>query len=365
MSGNPSVPDTAEGTPTKPKPRVVGVRKRGSGRAAGSQVAQPAQTTSLMPPKPPPLASAAGASPSGPISVASGSLESSNNTTTESSQSNTQATESSTLPKTTRKPASTTLQKFHSVMAMFGSKKGLTFPDFMEMLLNQETPLNDSERSMLSSWLQGSSRTGTRPPEIVSAMFLHRFSRHFQEGKLRHSTFSTLAPQPHSPLYLDKYPHQAVLLPPLSSPAELFSAREGLEELFVRATMAIVDYEAELLCAPKDGLPRGADVTWDIFDSYSLEKEQAKVQATAPVSWAIASTLAFNRDLDTPPGNTEVSAIPHEAQSHNDTAESTEPPLENKSERTRNPALVSSSSECAMQCTYLIHRACSCPSSCS
>lgn len=102
----------------------------------------------------------------------------------------------------------------------------------------------------------------------------------------------------------------------------MFSACEGLEELFVCGTMAIVDYKTEMLCAPKGGLPRGANVAWGTFDSYSLANGQANVQATAPVSWAIASTLAFNRDLDALPAGLEASATPPEVPSNDEGSKS-------------------------------------------
>ncbi|KAG9080419.1 hypothetical protein FRC06_006609 [Ceratobasidium sp. 370] len=164
-----------------------------------------------------------------------------------------------------RRPPKTRTNKFHKVMAMFGSKTGFTLAEFFQLLFDPKTELTSSETAMLSAWLQGRTKSGIRPVELVASMHLHPLSITFKNGKLRHSTFTELAPQAHTALYLDKYPHLANLLPSPSSPSNHFNAREGLEELFAWATLGTVDLEAERLCVPESGLARGSNATWDLF----------------------------------------------------------------------------------------------------
>ncbi|KAF8601732.1 hypothetical protein BDV93DRAFT_509786 [Ceratobasidium sp. AG-I] len=269
MSGSPGT----SGEPEPSPPRVLGTRRRRTGKAS-----TPA-TIALAP------------SHDAEISTVTEPIASSSNP----SQSTAQAG---------RSAASTSLDKFHNVMQHFGSKKGITLGGFMQTLLDPSTELSRSETAMLSSWLKGQTEPGTRPVEITDAIYCHKFSRTFEGGKLRHGSFVGLGPPTHSPKYLDKYPHHATLLPPASGIDELYNGREGLEELFSRGTLAIVDREADLLCEPGDaGLPRGQGVTWSIFEAFSLFNEKEKIKRLAPVTWSILSTMTFSRSRDTLPAS--------------------------------------------------------------
>ncbi|KAG8681112.1 hypothetical protein FRC09_017752 [Ceratobasidium sp. 395] len=194
------------------------------------------------------------------------------------------ATDNTDTSNQQRQPPRMQLDQFHGVMSLFGRGPGFTLGEFFQFLLDPETALTESESATLTSWFKGRTKTGLSPVDTVAAMYLHPKSRTFTNGQLRHSDFTDLAPQSDTPLYLDKYPHKAKLLPSSSSYRERFKAREGLEELFARSTLAIVDMEAEKLCSPETGLSRGAGVTWDMFSTYSLAKEHPIVQKQAPVS---------------------------------------------------------------------------------
>ncbi|KAG9077862.1 hypothetical protein FS749_010195 [Ceratobasidium sp. UAMH 11750] len=240
-----------------------------------------------------------------------------------------------------RRPPKTRANKFHDIMAMFGSKTGFTLAEFFQLLFDPKTELTNSETAMLSAWLQGGTKSGIRPVELVTNMYQHPLSITFENGKLRHSTFTELAPQAQTALHLDKYPHSANLLPSPSSSPHHFNAREGLEELFARATLGTVDLEAERLCAPESGLSRGSNVTWDVFGAYSLASEQSVIQEHAPVSWAIASTLAWNRNREWKPPVTveEVSPMDHDANTPATSQPAMAPSSTASSERARNPVL--------------------------
>ncbi|KAG9074629.1 hypothetical protein FS749_013783 [Ceratobasidium sp. UAMH 11750] len=238
-----------------------------------------------------------------------------------------------------RQSPRTQIEKFHEVMDSFGQKARFTLGDFFQFLFNPDTKLTRSETNMLSAWLKGTATSGFRPVQAVAAMYLHPLSRTFDNGKLRHSDFATLAPQPETPLFLDKYPHKAELLPPTPSPCERWNAREGLEELFARSTLAIVDFEAEKLCSPETGLSRGANVTWEIFAAYSLANEHSLVRNNAPVSWAIASTLAWNRKRAWKPDTITESVVDVEPNTSSAPNPVAAPPSTGFSDRARNPIL--------------------------
>ncbi|KEP49079.1 hypothetical protein V565_108710 [Rhizoctonia solani 123E] len=118
--------------------------------------------------------------------------------------------------------------------------------------------------------------------------------------KVDRASFKNLAPPVNSPEFVDKYPSKATYLPEEPEPGmgALFNARQGLEEWMVRGTLAIVDREAAKLCEPNTGLPRGVGANWNTFDSFSLEQNQKRIMAMAPVIWILLSTVAFNRQSD-------------------------------------------------------------------
>ncbi|KAG9092764.1 hypothetical protein FS749_015455 [Ceratobasidium sp. UAMH 11750] len=238
-----------------------------------------------------------------------------------------------------RRPPKTRANKFHDVMAMFGSKTGFTLAEFFQLLFDPKTELTNSETAMLSAWLQGGTKSGIRPVELVANMYQHPLSITFENGKLRHSTFTELAPQSQTALYLDKYPRSADLLPSPSSSPHHFNAREGLEELFARATLGTVDLEAERLCAPESGLSRGYNATWDVFGAYSLASEQSTIQEHAPVSWAIASTLAWNRSREWKPPVTIEEEPLMDQNADTPVTPALAPTSTASSERARNPVL--------------------------
>ncbi|KAG8753206.1 hypothetical protein FRC12_011652 [Ceratobasidium sp. 428] len=95
-------------------------------------------------------------------------------------------------------------------MSLFGRGPGFTLGEFFQFLLDPETALTESESAMLTSWLEGRTNTGFIPVDTVAVI-----------------NFTDLAPQSDTPLYLDKYPHKAKILPSSSSYRERFTAREG------------------------------------------------------------------------------------------------------------------------------------------
>ncbi|KAG8769276.1 hypothetical protein FRC12_005057 [Ceratobasidium sp. 428] len=319
----------------RPAPPVRSTRKRRTGRAAESQAAATTPDVLESPERAPAACLSCGCSTGGVHPTSEPLNPSGSQSTTQDSA----VAESSTTGSKRKSPQNTS-EKFHAVMALLGSKNHFTLGDFFECLFAERETLTDSERTQLSAWLKGRTKSGYRPVEAVVAMYQHSLSLRFSGGKLEHSDFSELAPQDNKPLFLDKYPRSANLLPPASSSPEHFSAREGLEELFARSTLAIVDLEAEKLCAKETGLSRGANTTWDLLLNYSLAREHSVVQNQAPVSWAIASTMAWSRKREWKPS--EVTQDLEDVESDDEPASQEAPipvPRTGASDRARNPVL--------------------------
>lgn len=209
-----------------------------------------------------------------------------------------------------RAPRRDRLQKTKDVLAQFSSKNDFTLGDFLQCLLDPATtadPKNDSCRQALSKWLKGGTKPGTCPAEIIDTMYRHPYSYHFDNKHLRHASFHNLSPPNASPAYLDQHPQDNSLLPLVpnvpsdgsSSEIEnplLYNAREGLEELMARGTLSIIDREASNLCDASTGLRRGTNPDWDEFEDYTLEGQQDRMRTLAPVTWAVLSAIAYNRD---------------------------------------------------------------------
>ncbi|EUC55971.1 hypothetical protein RSOL_149460, partial [Rhizoctonia solani AG-3 Rhs1AP] len=169
--------------------------------------------------------------------------------------------------------------------------------DFLQHLLDPETfnQLEADQADRLRRWLCGETRKGTRPAEIVDAMYRHPAGLHRNQSQhLRHPLFTDRTPPTYPPSFANSKPQKSSLLPPFEDlNSNRINSREGLEEWMVRGTLIQVEREAEALADNEGRLARGAGMTWELLDNTSNLDQRHTMQTVAPVIWAIMSTIAF------------------------------------------------------------------------
>ncbi|KAG8696531.1 hypothetical protein FRC08_007089 [Ceratobasidium sp. 394] len=194
---------------------------------------------------------------------------------------------------------STKLDKTKYILEYFGQHDKYKLGDFLETLFDPDTleHLENNQKTALTRWLTGGTRKGTRPAEIVDAIYRHPSGIHREDNVLARADFSDLAPPPHPPSFAGRHPQQVSLLPPGEALDKTqVNSRQGLEQLMVRGTLNLVDQEAHRLADANLGLPRGAGITWSDIDSLSRSDYETSIRNLAPVIWGIFSTIVFNRD---------------------------------------------------------------------
>ncbi|KAF8603103.1 hypothetical protein BDV93DRAFT_508619 [Ceratobasidium sp. AG-I] len=198
------------------------------------------------------------------------------------------------------KPHLSNIEKALKVIEYFETQNKFGLGDFLQCIFDPATTesLTKDQCKSLASWFNGQTRVGTRPAEIVDAIYRHPYGIHRDHNILQRAAFSELSTPQHSPAHVSAHPRQASLLPSIgSTPSTSVNAREGLEELMVRGTLYLVEREAQVLTDPKDGLPRGANLTWSDVDGLSDNNYRQKLQQIAPVLWAILSTVVLSRSI--------------------------------------------------------------------
>jgi hypothetical protein len=63
----------------------------------------------------------------------------------------------------------------------------------------------------------------------------------------------------------------------------------------VRGTLHLVDREANISVNSDHGLKRSAGMSWDDLESISRDRQEQQIRTSAPVIWAILSTIASAR----------------------------------------------------------------------
>ncbi|KDN35385.1 hypothetical protein RSAG8_11606, partial [Rhizoctonia solani AG-8 WAC10335] len=192
------------------------------------------------------------------------------------------------------------IEKTEAIMNLLSNPedKRYRLGDFLEDIFNQETypKLSNASQTAVASWLKGFSRVGTRPAEIVDAIYRHPAGVTRDGPVVHRADFSNLTPPSKPPGYASMQPSEVSLLPttnnlePLGS--ERVNSRQGLEELMVRGTLHLVDREANVLTKLDNGLKRSAGMTWDDLENISRDEQEEKIQTSAPVIWAVLSTIA-------------------------------------------------------------------------
>ncbi|KAG8695646.1 hypothetical protein FRC08_007633 [Ceratobasidium sp. 394] len=196
---------------------------------------------------------------------------------------------------------STKEQKTAKVLQIFAESNRYNLGDFLAHILDPTAELEGASLTPVSYWLQGKTRAGTRPAEIVDAIYRHpdgfqRDRRH----QLSRPSFSDLTPPTHPPTFTNSHPADVSLLPVSqtgSLSADQTNSRQGLEEIMVRGTLCLVEREAQILADKDIGLMRGAGMTWDDVESLSQANQESAIRLQAPVIWTILSTIVLSRTV--------------------------------------------------------------------
>ncbi|KAG8780720.1 hypothetical protein FRC12_022648 [Ceratobasidium sp. 428] len=200
----------------------------------------------------------------------------------------------STTPSTPKKRRSR-LEKTQEIMDSLGEQDRYHLGDFLQHLFDRNTysKLSKPAQHALSKWLDGNTRAGTRPAEIVDAIYRHPSAISRPHNVLSRANFSDLSPP--TTLHASTSPEHISLLPPGAttlSPKRV-NAREGLEELMVRGTLNLVEHEAQLLTDPVTGLTRSAGITWDEIEQFNRQDQEQKIRIAAPLIWTILATITL------------------------------------------------------------------------
>lgn len=188
-----------------------------------------------------------------------------------------------------------------------GNRYGLG--DFLAFILKAETfdGLTGSRKGVVTRWIRSGSRPGSRPADIVDAIYRHPSAIQRDDNVVRQADFSDLKPPSEPPTFTAAHPRSVSLLPSVHpSNKERFNAREGVAEVMVRGTLCLVEQEAARLA--EGGLARGANLTWKDAEDQSKTDQRDEMHKLAPVIWAIFSTMALNRNGSQATGSDTVSA---------------------------------------------------------
>ncbi|KAG8729333.1 hypothetical protein FRC11_009015, partial [Ceratobasidium sp. 423] len=188
------------------------------------------------------------------------------------------------------------------LMHWLATKEKYGLGDFLASLFDPTTmsKLSHSAKISLSSWLRGNSRAGTRPAEVIDAIYRHPNGITRTNRTLNRAVFSRLASPTHPPTYANAHPQGISLLPGDGScdlTKQQTNSREGIEELMVRGTLYLVEREAQHLADSDTGLGRGANLTWDSIEGLSREDQEQSIRQSAPIIWTLFSTIALVRSI--------------------------------------------------------------------
>ncbi|KAG9086684.1 hypothetical protein FS749_003452 [Ceratobasidium sp. UAMH 11750] len=188
-------------------------------------------------------------------------------------------------------------QKTETILAYMAESNRYNLGDFLAHIFAPQPGLDPSALNSISYWLKGQSRAGTRPAEIVDAIYRHKDSiQRDEKHQVLRPSFSDLTPPIHPPWFINTQPQDVSLLPVSPDGAlstNRVNSREGLDELMVRGTLQLVEREAQLLADKDVGLMRSAGMTWDDIECLSRDNQEPAIRQQAPVIWAILSTIVL------------------------------------------------------------------------
>ncbi|KAG8739775.1 hypothetical protein FRC12_016204 [Ceratobasidium sp. 428] len=82
--------------------------------------------------------------------------------------------------------------KTEVIMSLINSYNRYTLGDFLETIFTSTSSLSKPAQTMVTRWLSGQTRTGTRPAEILDAMYRHPHSLKHDEKQTRVSQYKNL-----------------------------------------------------------------------------------------------------------------------------------------------------------------------------
>ncbi|EUC62070.1 hypothetical protein RSOL_412810 [Rhizoctonia solani AG-3 Rhs1AP] len=197
--------------------------------------------------------------------------------------------------------------KTAAIMKLLTEDRHYHLGDFLQDIFDpsKNEQLSNTAQSAVGFWLKGSSREGTRPAEIVDAIYRHPAGLDRDGSIVRRANFLDLTPPAKPPTFASTHPSETSLLPSRSGSeslkAEQVNSRQGLEELMVRGTLQLVDREANILTSSENGLKRSAGMSWDELENISRDEQEQQIRTSGPVIWAILSTIAFSRTRNSDP----------------------------------------------------------------
>ncbi|KAG8786821.1 hypothetical protein FRC12_016209 [Ceratobasidium sp. 428] len=199
-------------------------------------------------------------------------------------------------PSTPKKRRSR-LEKTQQITDSLGEQDRYHLGDFLQHLFDQNmySKLSKPSQHALSKWLEGNTQAGTRPAEIVDAIYQHPSAICCPHNVLSQANFSNLSPPTN--LHASTLPECVSFLPPgttVLSPKRV-NAWEGLEELMVRGTLDLLEREAQVLTDPATGLARSAGITWDEIEQFSQPDQEQRIRIAAPIIWTILTTITLAR----------------------------------------------------------------------
>ncbi|KAG9073944.1 hypothetical protein FS749_014542 [Ceratobasidium sp. UAMH 11750] len=110
-------------------------------------------------------------------------------------------------------------KKAEAIMQYFAESSKYTLGDFLAYIFDPNTKLDSSASKSVSFWLQGHTRAGTRPAEIVDLVYRHRDGiRRSTGNRLDRAHFSNLTPPTHPPSFASAHPQDVSLLPTMPKP---------------------------------------------------------------------------------------------------------------------------------------------------
>lgn len=155
----------------------------------------------------------------------------------------------------TSEPPQTYIDKTEAILAMIKGYNHYTLGDFLYIIFNFTQKLNQGSQRTVAKWLAGGSRAGTRPPEIIQAMYQHNYSLKHQDRKPLTANYKNLSlPQRPPASRSIRSVNFLPLLPPAPIPGQslsdeelskqkLCNSREGLEEFAAHLILFYVDRE--------------------------------------------------------------------------------------------------------------------------
>ncbi|KAG8700517.1 hypothetical protein FRC08_004653 [Ceratobasidium sp. 394] len=93
----------------------------------------------------------------------------------------------------------TAKQKTEAILDFFADSNRYGLGDFLQYIFSPKPDISQPAANSLSYWLQGTTRVGTRPAEIVDMIYRHEDGLRREGNQLCRPSFSDLTPPTHPP----------------------------------------------------------------------------------------------------------------------------------------------------------------------